>query len=87
MRHKQSETFTSPSLSKPSANEQLQDELLPDASKYVIQRTSETTREWWTGTDWTEDITAAMQYDEKPDVSVEAMDESAKAVRLSEIND
>lgn len=87
MRHKQSETFATPALSKLSANEQLQDGMQLDASKYVIQRTSETTREWWTGSGWTDDVTLAMYYDDKPDVSVEAMDESAKAVRLSEIND
>ena len=87
MRHKQSDTFATPALSKPSANEQLQDEALQHSSKYVIQRTSETTREWWTGADWTEDVGEAMRFDDIPDVSVEAMDEAAKAVRLSEIND
>jgi len=56
-------------------------------SRYVIQRTSETIREWWTGTDWSDDLEKAMRYDHKPDVSIETLDEMAKAVRINEIDD
>lgn len=55
--------------------------------KYVIQRSSETVREWWTGSGWSDDFNHALQYPNKPDASVETMDEMAKALTLDEIDD
>ena len=34
--------------------------------QYVIERTSEMRREWWTGSDWTEDENRAKWYDSEP---------------------
>ena len=58
----------------------------PDASEYVIQRSSETVCEWWTGTRWTENWDEAMFYAREPDASVETGCESAKTKRVSEAN-
>jgi hypothetical protein len=56
-------------------------------STYVIQRTGETYREWWTGSSWSEDVNDAKQYSSEPDVSVEADDESARPMKLGKIDD
>ena len=55
-------------------------------AQYVIHRTSETTSEWWTGTDWSEDESQALKYSYEPDVSVETLDESAKAEKVSDLD-
>lgn len=55
----------------------------PVPRKYVIQRSSETLCEWWTGTEWSEDWSRAACYDTKPDASVETGSESA-SVKLVE---
>lgn len=57
-----------------------------DAPKYVIQRSGELIREWWTGTSWSEDVNEALRYSGEPDVSVETLDESAIAVRLEDLD-
>lgn len=57
------------------------------ASAYIIQRSSETVREWWTGREWSEDLQRARQYDREPDACVEAQDEMAVAIKLSEVDD
>ncbi len=51
-------------------------------SIYVIQRTSETVCEWWTGTGWSENEDDALRYPTEPDVSLETLDESAKAQKI-----
>jgi hypothetical protein len=48
--------------------------------EYVIERTSETRREWWTGTDWSEDENQARWYDSEPDAPKETDDENAHSV-------
>jgi CheY-like chemotaxis protein len=55
--------------------------------EYVIQRTSETVRDWWTGSGWSEHLNEALQFLSKPDAAVEASDESAKAIRLQNVDD
>ena len=49
--------------------------------EYVIERTSEMKREWWTGAEWSEDETAARWYDREPNAEKETQDESAHVVR------
>lgn len=56
-------------------------------ARYVIQRTGETFREWWTGDQWSSNENLAKEYCHDPDVSVETHDESAKAVRVDGIDD
>jgi|GEM_PF-3499647 hypothetical protein len=51
---------------------------------FVIQRTSETLCEWWTGNGWSEDEDDAARYAHEPDVSVETLDESAKVIRIGD---
>jgi hypothetical protein len=53
---------------------------------FVIQRTSESRCEFWTGNGWSEDEKDAARYPHKPDVSVETLDESAKVIRIGEEN-
>lgn len=48
--------------------------------QYVIERTSEMRREWWTGSDWTEDENRAKWYDSEPHAPKETGDENARAV-------
>jgi hypothetical protein len=48
--------------------------------EYVIERTSETRREWWTGADWCEDENQARWYDSEPDAAKETGDENARSV-------
>lgn len=55
------------------------------AAEYVIHRTSETTSEWWTGSNWSEDEHQALRYSYEPDVSVETLDESAKAEKVERL--
>ena len=59
----------------------------PMEPQFVIQRTSETVREWWTGSQWSSELSDARRYVEKPDASVVAGDEMAKALLLAEIDD
>jgi CheY-like chemotaxis protein len=54
---------------------------------FVIQRTSETVRDWWTGSGWSEQLNEAQRYPSKPDAGVEAGDESAKAIRVQNVDD
>jgi hypothetical protein len=49
--------------------------------EFVIERTNEMKREWWTGSDWTEDEHEARWYPEEPDAPSETQDENARAVR------
>lgn len=58
----------------------------PEPKKYVIQRSSETLCEWWTGTEWSQDWSRAACYDEKPDTSIETGSESAKAMLVKDAN-
>lgn len=46
--------------------------------RYVIERSSECLREWWTGTDWSDDYTTAKWYENKPDAGHESEDEEAR---------
>lgn len=55
--------------------------------RFVIQRTGETFREWWTGEHWSNDENQALEYSHEPDVSVETSDESAKVMRVDQIDD
>jgi hypothetical protein len=48
--------------------------------EYVIERTSEMRREWWTGSVWSEYENQARWYDSEPDAPQEAGDENARAV-------
>jgi hypothetical protein len=48
--------------------------------EYVIERTNEMKREWWTGAGWSEDENQACWYDFEPDAAQEADDENARAV-------
>jgi hypothetical protein len=48
--------------------------------QYVIERTSEMRREWWTGANWTEHEKRARWYDSEPDAAKETDDENARAV-------
>jgi hypothetical protein len=49
--------------------------------EFVIERTNEMRREWWTGKTWTEDETQARWYTDEPDAPLATGDESAHAVR------
>ena len=51
-----------------------------DRPRYVIERSSEFLREWWTGTKWTEDAGAARWYRHEPDAPGETEDEGSHAV-------
>lgn len=48
--------------------------------EFVIERTNEMKRQWWTGSAWTEDETLAHWYDAEPDAPEETDDENARAV-------
>jgi len=48
--------------------------------EFVIERTNEMKREWWTGADWSEDENQARWYDFEPDAPHETEDENARAV-------
>lgn len=56
------------------------DETLPPRPRYVIERSSEFLREWWTGREWTEDNLQAHWYVREPDGPRETGDEEAHAV-------
>lgn len=49
--------------------------------EFVIERTNETKREWWTGAGWSEDENEARWYSGEPDAPQETQDENARAVR------
>ena len=49
-------------------------------ANFVIERTNEMKREWWTGSAWTEDENQASWYDGEPDAPEETGDENARAV-------
>ncbi|HEV3301713.1 MAG TPA: hypothetical protein VG055_18810 [Planctomycetaceae bacterium] len=49
--------------------------------EFVIERTNEMKREWWTGTDWSEDETEARWYADEPDAPQITQDENARSVR------
>jgi hypothetical protein len=46
--------------------------------RYVIERSSESLREWWTGTRWAEDRAQVKWYQSQPDASKESQDEEAR---------
>ena len=46
--------------------------------EYVIERTNEMKREWWTGSDWSENDREARWYNREPDAARETQDESAR---------
>lgn len=48
--------------------------------EFVIERTNEMRREWWNGTDWTEDEFQARWYESEPDAPKVTGDENARAV-------
>jgi hypothetical protein len=48
--------------------------------EFVIERTNEMKREWWTGSDWSEDEHEARWYPTEPDAPQETQDENARAV-------
>jgi hypothetical protein len=48
--------------------------------EFVIERTNEMKREWWTGSDWSEDENQARWYDAEPDAPQETDDENARAI-------
>jgi hypothetical protein len=48
--------------------------------EYVIERTNEMKREWWTGSDWSENDREARWYNREPDAARETQDESAHVV-------
>jgi hypothetical protein len=48
--------------------------------EYVIERSSEMRREWWTGAVWSEDENQARWYDSEPDAAKETDDENAHSV-------
>jgi hypothetical protein len=48
--------------------------------EFVIERTNEMKREWWTGTEWSENDNEAQWYLEEPDAPQETQDENARAV-------
>ncbi|HXY33235.1 MAG TPA: hypothetical protein VEI07_03345 [Planctomycetaceae bacterium] len=52
--------------------------------EFVIERTNEMKREYWTGTDWSEDETDARWYSDEPDAPQITQDENARAVRHAE---
>ncbi len=39
--------------------------------EFVIERTNEMKREWWTGTQWSDDETEARWYSDEPDAPEE----------------
>jgi hypothetical protein len=47
--------------------------------RYVIERSSEFVREWWTGQRWTEDYAEAKWYQGEPDASKESDEEEARS--------
>jgi hypothetical protein len=49
--------------------------------EFVIERTNETKREWWTGSAWSEDDRQARWYATEPDAPEVTQDENARAVR------
>jgi hypothetical protein len=49
------------------------------SQRYVIERSSESLREWWTGKRWTENYAQAKWYEIEPDASQESHDEEARA--------
>jgi hypothetical protein len=49
--------------------------------EFVIERTNEMKREWWTGAEWSEDESEARWYPSEPDAPQETQDENARAVR------
>jgi hypothetical protein len=48
--------------------------------EFVIERTNEMRREWWTGSDWSEDEFQARWYEFEPDAPKTTGDENARAV-------
>lgn len=57
------------------------------SSSYVIQRSSEIVREWWTGEEWSDDFLQAKEYDTEPDAGTESDDEMAIAIKRSDVDD
>jgi hypothetical protein len=49
------------------------------SQRFVIERSSEFLREWWTGERWTEDYAQAKWYQREPDASRESHDEEARS--------
>ena len=49
--------------------------------EFVIERTNEMKRGWWTGAGWSEDESEARWYSDEPDAPQETQDENARAVR------
>ncbi len=48
--------------------------------QFVIERTNEARREWWTGLEWSDDENQARWYDSEPDAPLETGDENARSV-------
>jgi hypothetical protein len=48
--------------------------------EFVIERTNEMKREWWTGSQWTEDEQEARWYAVEPDAPHVTHDENARSV-------
>lgn len=49
--------------------------------EFVIERTNEMRREWWTGSEWSDDEKQACWYRTEPDAPKITEDENARAVR------
>lgn len=47
---------------------------------YVIERSGEVLREWWTGTNWSDDYREAQWYAKEPDAPRETGDEGAHSM-------
>jgi hypothetical protein len=58
--------------------------VVDEARQYVIERSSEFLREWWTGSSWSDDYRKARWYAHEPDAPRETSEENAKAVRYPE---
>lgn len=52
----------------------------PPSKQFVIERSSEFLREWWTGSDWSKDCTRALWFEHEPDGPRVTDDEEAHAV-------
>lgn len=52
----------------------------PPPKQFVIERSSEFLREWWTGTDWSNDYAQATWYEHEPDGPRVTADEAAHSV-------
>lgn len=66
----------------------MSNEIIPAAPEtWVILRTRETMREWWTGSHWFDDLQQANQYDHESDAGVESQNEIAVAIKRSAVDD